>query len=80
MKIEFNFKYNLQAAGDFIWDHSDKLFAEFGISKYAELISVSFSGDGVKLVYTLSTGRHISDFIDVDDYNNWVDKLIGEPK
>jgi hypothetical protein len=77
MKIEPSLLDSLRKIEWFIFDNYDKLFVEFGISKYAELLSVSISSVDIKITYALSTGRHIADHIDIEDYNAWVDKLNG---
>jgi hypothetical protein len=80
MKIEPSTVELLRSIESFVFDNADELFVEFDISKYSELISASFSSDGVKIVYVLPTGRHVSDFILLNEFNAWVDKLSGEIK
>jgi hypothetical protein len=65
----------LSAAEGFIFANENSFMFEFtgGMSGLSnELVSVSFSAYGVKIVYVTPDGQHVSCVIEAHQYNDWV--------
>jgi hypothetical protein len=68
----------LSTAEEFIFANENSFMFEFtgGFAKQCglsnELVSVSFSAYGVKIVYVTPDGQHVSGVIEASQYNDWV--------
>lgn len=71
-------KYSTSVMSEFIWDHEELFVDEFIGGYVIAFTKLSFDGEYVHFVYVADDGSHVSDYISMERFINWVRIIFKE--